>query len=253
MTPTNYIAACGPSTRAPSKAQRCSTQVWLMRYPLLYICVAICTPYVFAQDNNADTSLVARATTVALSKIPAAQQRLFIGTSYNEINYDVKKGHPFFLSDQPIVGELEYNGVLYPSEEFQYDLMRDELILKHFTGPKTILVKENVGSFTLDGHTFRYISNHIIGVGFYHILISMNDVELIAKREKRMKGKPTEGNPYFKAVTKYYLKKEGNFYRVKNDKDITALFANKHKPVFSGAKKNNEARMIESVKQLAIQ
>jgi hypothetical protein len=203
----------------------------------------------YAQSVASDTSLHQRAIASALKKVPRNQKGLFFGTSYYGVRYDIKKGHPFFSSDLPLEGNLIYNGVRYPDEEFQYDILRDEVIFEHWTGQKIMLIRENIEQFTLQGHTFIYITNQDLEQGFYELLAVSGEVELIARREKKMKGDPKVDAPYFIEATKYYLKKGGIFYRVKNSAEILNLLSDNRKIGFAILKKDSETEMIDAINQ----
>jgi hypothetical protein len=201
------------------------------------------------QDAPMTDSLYDEALSNALRKFPRSQKSLFLGTSYNPVRFDTKKGHPFYSTDLPLEGDLIYNNILFKDEEFQYDMMRDEVVFEHLTGQKMILVREKVTSFTIQGHTFKYISDPALEAGFYDLLAESGDVQLLAKREKKMNGNPKVDAPYFSEITRYFLRSKGEFHRVKNATEIIHLLEGNRTISLAVLKKDTESEMIEVVQQ----
>jgi hypothetical protein len=201
---------------------------------------------VYGQDAATD-SLYNEALSNTLRKFPKNQKSLFFGSSYNPVRFEEKKGHPFYLTHLPVEGDLIYNDIAFSDEEFQYDMVRDEVVFEHLTGQKMILVKENVRSFTIEGHTFKYMSEPGLEPGFYDLLAESGEIQLLAKREKKMNGNPKTDAPFFIENTRYFLRSKGEFHRVKNATEINHLLEGNRKISLAVLKKDDESEMIEAV------
>jgi hypothetical protein len=205
-----------------------------------------------AQHLSADSTLLYESLENAIATTPNHQKALFSGTSYTEVRFDAKKGHPFFQSDMPLTGDLLYHNITYRNEDFQYDMVRDEIIREHLNGQKIILVKEKLSSFTINGHEFRHIpaSGQKMPPGYYEVLYDEGGMELLARREKKMKGNPHVDFPYFAETTKYFLGRNSIYHKVKNSKDITRLLNDGRKLKIATLKRDPEARMIDVMMQI---
>jgi hypothetical protein len=205
-----------------------------------------------AQHLSADSTLLYESLENAIATTPNHQKALFSGTSYTEVRFDAKKGHPFFQSDMPLTGDLLYHNIAYRNEDFQYDMVRDEIILEHLNGQKIILVKEKLSSFTINGHAFRHIpaDGQKMPPGYYQVLYDEGGMQLLARREKKMKGNPHVDFPYFVEATKYFVGKNSIYHKVKNSKDITRLLNDDRKLKIATLKKDPEARMIDVLMQI---
>ena len=202
------------------------------------------------QDVNADTALSARALSNAIEKFPQNQRGLFIGTAYYGVPFPVKRGHTFFSFDMPLKGDLYYNGVLYTNEEIQYDLRKDDVVIEHWAGQNIALVKEHLKWFTIEGHKFLYLSSTGLDAGFYELLAEKSGLQLFAKHVKKLKGDP-KVTPYYVESTKYFLQKDGTYYRVKNASQLMNILSLKKKGSFGGLKKSRENEMIEVLNRYA--
>jgi hypothetical protein len=70
-------------------------------------------------------------------------------------------GHPFFLKQEPVPGQIYMNGQEYNHSFIRYDLLNDMLQIYHFTksGPQIIdLNKNKIEAFTIEGHHFIHLT-----------------------------------------------------------------------------------------------
>lgn len=187
------------------------------------------------------------------------QKTINIGVEYRDLPYQFENGHQFFLSDQRLTGDILYNKILYRNQSLQYDLLLDEVIAVHVNGRKIILIKEKVSEFTLDGYVFRNLSKPAISErmipGYYNVLAEEGDVSILVKRVKRQKGNAVQfhqqGQVFIQDITKYYLKKNDEFFEVKSHKDIAKLLSVKGKKQTIHLTKDmtREDKMVNVVKQ----
>lgn len=193
----------------------------------------------------------------ALSKGLKIQKSINIGMEYTELPYFVRNDHQFFLSDQVLEGKVIYNNILYQNVNLQYDLVRDEVLVKNFSDKKIILVKEKVSEFSIEGHLFKRLidSNSLFKIdGYYEILREGKNVRLLAKRTKRVKGLLSNQLSYRKEElhmeysVRYFLNTNGKYVEVKNYKQIAKILMNEQKrPKINSKGMTEEASMIAMV------
>jgi hypothetical protein len=228
------------------------TQISMRAGFLLFLFAMHLLPDVsIAQVQSADSTFLYESLENAIGTSPNHQKALFSGTSYTEVRFDPKKGHPYFQSYTPLTGDVLYHDIMYRNEDFRYDIVRDEIVLEHLNGQKIILVKEKLSSFVTGGHTFRYFPSdgQKITPGYYEVLYDGKDTQLLARREKKMKGNPQVDFPYFVETTKYFLRRNGVYHKVKNSKEITRTLADGRKLNTALLRKDPEARMVDVIMQ----
>src|SRR4249919_2074816 len=82
-----------------------------------------------AQNNAQDSafySLAIQQAVAVYSKGMGEAANLYNGKEYIYSSHGVK-GHPFFESDQPQKGTIEFNRTIYPEILFSYDLVQDKV------------------------------------------------------------------------------------------------------------------------------
>lgn len=207
-----------------------------------------------AQEITSDSATISLAYQNAIGSIPKSQQSIYYGAYYSEITFDLKRGHPFFKSHLTASGQIEYNGINYIQAVFRYDLVRDEIVSEHFSGHQISLVKEKVARFTIHGRNFRYVTGTgLPSGGFYAILFEKEDIALLAKHEKKLRGNPHSPSPYIAENIRYFLKANGTYFKVKNSKMILDILKTKKKglPIIALAK-DSEKKMIEILETSAL-
>jgi len=249
MNDRRVCVAAPPDTAVASRQYK--TDPMRAGFLLFLLALHLLPDVSVAQHQSSDSTLLYESIENAVATAANHQKALYSGNSYKEVRFDAKKGHPFFQSEMPLTGDLTYHNITYRNEDFQYDIMRDEIILEHLNGQKIILVKEKLSSFTTTGHTFRYIPSdgQKITPGYYEVLHDRGDTQLLARREKKMKGNPHENFPYFAETTKYFLRSNGIYHKVKNAKDITRIMTDGRKRNTATLRKDPEARMIDVIMQ----
>jgi hypothetical protein len=210
-------------------------------------------------NYSADSIIHQTAFENARNKSLRIQRAINIGSEYGESVYNIRKGHQFFFSDEELVGDIIYNDVFYTDLSLQYDLVQDEVVTRHANGKKIVLLKEKIAEFTLEGHSFKYLSSFNQGdkmkPGFYDVLVDGKTIQLLAKRAKRLKGQGSnfyykKENAHVEDYIQYYLVKDNRFYSVRNYQGIMKLLSENGSDFRLTTKdKNREANMINIVKQ----
>ena len=169
---------------------------------------------------------------------------LYNGSEYIFSSHGIK-GSPFFVSDQPLIGSIIYDGTEYNNVRLSYDLVQDRVfITDKGMGFNIQLINEKTASFTLDGHRFIHIhadsSNGLsFGDGFYELLYAGRSTA-IAKRKKQVdEGFKAEDSLKYNTYNFFYARKDESYVRVENKNNLIDLFADQKDKIKKFYRKNN--------------
>jgi len=166
----------------------------------------------------------------------------FIGVQarvYNGIEHvpypPLVKGQPYFVSDSIREGSVVYDGVLYTNILMEYDLVRDQLIVRNKSGNYISPPQGRIERFNLDGHEFFHTPN-----GYYDLLAT-GKITLVAKRIKQLvESIVTLQVTYsIEERNRYYRLEGGVYHPIHNRKALFALFGDKKKEVRQYLRRNN--------------
>jgi hypothetical protein len=162
------------------------------------------------------------------------QLNLYNGRGHKTLPLTIEQ-HPYFLSDDWLMGSIVYESDLYTEIPLQYDLTSEIVITEHpYNGAKMELVNSKITRFEIDQHTFVKLSNNKTEVSdtFYEVLHD-GKLKLYAHRKKDLQ-KRIEGNTLsneYDEKTKYVMLHENQYYYVTGKKSvITALGNNTNLP-----------------------
>jgi hypothetical protein len=187
------------------------------------------------------TSAVAQTGPVLFAAHPEAQSAMDI----NEPLYNGKEhvyyhpsilGIPYYLTAEWQPGTLVFNNVPYKDAFLKYDLVADELVLRHVNGLLSIvLFTPRVQQFTLGDRMFVNMTADRDGklkAGFYELLAS-GKLSLYAKRSKWIEEKTLSISIERKFLTRdnFYVYKVGQYYQVKNPKALFNLLGDRKSEV----------------------
>jgi hypothetical protein len=180
-------------------------------------------------------------------------QQLFNGTEY--FKYKSYSGeHPYFLSDQYIVGSLDYDGVFYPAVPLYYDIHKDQLITPYyFDGSWMAFVGELVQNFKLKDHSFSYfraMKGDLPGAGFYEVLYSGKTILIV--RHRKIYSEQIEGMEViraFKQTIEYYLLKNDRSFRLNENEKIPQVLKDQKTELRNFLRKNPKATLSDIVRQ----
>ena len=80
------------------------------------------------------------------------QAGLYNGPVYDPYIPPITEGNPYFLTESFSTGSVSYNGLNYEQVPLLYDIVRDEVVVRHPTGFPIALIKEKIDSFSFSGH-----------------------------------------------------------------------------------------------------
>lgn len=138
-------------------------------------------------------------------------------------------GIPYYQTADWQPGTLVYEDVPYKDVFFKYDLVADELVLRHVNGYlSVVLFSPRIKQFTLGDRTFLNLSMdrcEKLKRGIYEQL-AVGKLSLFAKRSKLIEEKTMTTYVERKFVTddRFYVLKDGQYIQVKNEKAILNLF-----------------------------
>jgi len=172
------------------------------------------------------------------------QSPLYNGSEYLESGTVLQEGHVFFESQIFVKGTIWFDGMLFTDVPTLYDIVKDEVIIEHYSGGYKInLPAEKIEYFTLGTHKFVRLapdSSGQIKAGFYEILYD-RETKLFAKRIKRIREEHSNyqiTNVIVQSNSRY-IKKGGIYYPIKNLHSLLAVLKTKKKEIQQYFKKNN--------------
>lgn len=195
--------------------------------PLLFVFICANTS---AQTLQHDTIVVADAannTKDVYSQIMKEQLHLFNGGDY--IDYrPLKDEHPYYISEDWMIGSIQYDCEYYDKAELLYNIYTDQVIAEHYSSAMIQLVRDKIQSFFIDGHTFVMLQETTIPKGFYDRLCN-GKTKVYAKRIKELEESisSNELQREFRLKSKYYICKDGYYYPVKSKKSVLSVLGDK--------------------------
>ncbi len=135
--------------------------------------------------------------------------------------------HQYFKKQDYVTGRLSYAGIVYPGVSLRWDLYRDELVILSPSNFNIVLKSENIDFAEIHGYRMFYLHpDTLVGcpsAGNY-ILLYSGDYRLLEKLTNNLfKDENSQRNRYiyyFSLSTKFYLQKDGSYYRIKNQRTL---------------------------------
>lgn len=178
--------------------------------------------------------------------------------------YNGIKGHQFFNDDYWEQGSLIYEEHAFDGIFLKYDIYRDLLLIEFFNSDGRLspiqLYSPKVSSFELMGYYFIWIDKDTIynlKAGFYNQMYKSKDLEVLIKRRKEIVklSEINNINEKFTIKDRFYIKKNENYYKVKNKSSIVKVLADRKKEIKGFIKKkqfrfksNQDQQLVEVVK-----
>ena len=162
--------------------------------------------------------------------------------------YNGIRGHQYFIDDYWEQGSLIYDGHAFDSIFLKYDVYRDLLIIENFNSNGFLspiqLYSPKVSSFDLMGYYFIRLEKDTISnirAGFYNQMYKSKDMEVLVKRRKEIinSNEINSIREEFTIKDRYYIKKNGMFYRVKKKRSVLKVLEDQKKEIKRFIRKNN--------------
>lgn len=208
------------------------------------------------QDEIIEKAL-AKAVSIYNTEI-GRNSMVYTGSGYYDAHNGIK-GHQYFIDDYWEQGSLIYDGHAFDSVFVKYDVYRDLLLIENFNSDGFLspiqLYSPKVSAFDLMGYHFIRLEKDTISnirAGYYNQMYKSKDIEVLVKRRKEIVNS-NEINTIreeFAEKDRYYIKKNGKFYRVRKMGSILKVLEDQKKEIKSFIKKNNFRFKISPDKQL---
>lgn len=141
-------------------------------------------------------------------------------------------GHAYYLTNEWQQGTLEYRNTFYSSVFLKYDLIKNELIIRHFNGLTAItLFTPRIQCFSIAGKSFIRVGENdrlLLPSGFYEEVVT-GKIGFYIKRTKQIDENLTTAGVERKVLEKdsYYALKDGIVFPIKKEKNILELMKDK--------------------------
>jgi hypothetical protein len=170
--------------------------------------------------TRAEKLFYSASVTNALDHLVDDQRAIYSGSNY--LQYYVSKGndgHPFFQSMKP--ESIVYEGILYTSIDFIYDVFLDELIILNPDTSWLRLRTDKIAEFRMGGRRFERLDS-VAGLkaGFYEILHWDENVSLVAKWSKVFRAS------VWKEKVDFFILRE-EVYEIANKKKLIGALSDK--------------------------
>ncbi|WP_229216520.1 hypothetical protein [Dyadobacter sp. 3J3] len=157
-------------------------------------------------------------------------QNLYNGRLY--YIYDSREEeHQFFIDRKFEKGAVFYDGQRYDSIPMLYDIVKDELVIKHINGFEPIILQSpKVNFFTIYDHNYLNLKSGKdispeMPTGFYDLIYNGKS-KTLARRIKQRQEKINERKviALFPQKNFYYIYSNGKYNSVHTKKSVTRLF-----------------------------
>jgi hypothetical protein len=218
----------------------------MRKFTVLILFVTYCLPASFAQI--VDSSLLVQN----ITKMPVARYKEATAISQNLYNgrvyyiYDSRQEeHQFFENKKWTKGVIEYDGQQFDSISMLYDIVRDEVIIKHFNGDNLLLQPAKVRQFTIFNHHYQRLTSGVdiepeMKTGFYDLLYN-GESKALVRRTKQRQEKIVDKRiiTLFPPKDFYYIRKDGHYHAVRSKKSVMTLFPENQKLLRKALREHN--------------
>ena len=156
-------------------------------------------------------------------------QNLFNGRVY--YIYDGRmEEHQFFENRKWDKGSIIFDGQRFDSVQTLYDIVKDEIVIRHMSGESISLPSERVQYFSNNRQPFRWFEagkgiEPTMRTGFYNVFYDGSTQLLIRRvkfREEKIKDKSVI--TLFPQKDLYYIRKNDHYFSVRTKKSVLKLF-----------------------------
>lgn len=171
----------------------------------------------------ADTGALKKAILV-YTQSKSAEASIYNGMLY--AGYDLQsQGHPFFLSDTPLLGSITYDNSCFPDIPLSYDLEKDLVVVPDKRNVVKIqLLSEKLQSFTIGRHQFIHLfannTTNTPAEGFYEVLYPGKTMALARYKKVLQATGKAEEKMHYQQYENWYLQMNGRYYPVRNHRDL---------------------------------
>jgi hypothetical protein len=162
---------------------------------------------------------------------------MFVGKMETGYASTVFINHPYWLSDDFLVGEVRYKGMLYKNVLLRYDAFLNQLVVKTPEKQANVYIPMHaVEGFTIGGLVYAKHDDEFMAVHY-----DGSHMELLEQMRVKMKENMNHENLQyeFKRNVIYYLLNDGRMYEVTNMRSVLKLYPGLEKELKRFSKMNN--------------
>jgi hypothetical protein len=162
---------------------------------------------------------------------------MFVGKMETGYASTVFINHPYWLSDEFLVGEVRYKGMLYKNVLLRYDAFLNQLVVKTPEKQANVYIPMHaVEGFTIGGLVYAKHDDEFMAVHY-----DGSHMELLEQMRVKMKENMNHENLQyeFKRNVNYYLLNDGRMYEVTNMRSVLKLYPGLEKELKRFSRMNN--------------
>lgn len=162
---------------------------------------------------------------------------MFVGKMETGYASTVFINHPYWLSDEFLVGEVRYKGMLYKNVLLRYDAFLNQLVVKTPEKQANVYIPMHaVEGFTIGGLAYAKHDGEFMAVHY-----DGSHMELLEQMRVKMKENMNHENLQyeFKRNVNYYLLNDGRMYEVTNMRSVLKLYPGLEKELKRFSRMNN--------------
>lgn len=162
---------------------------------------------------------------------------MFVGKMETGYASTVFINHPYWLSDEFLVGEVRYKGMLYKNVLLRYDAFLNQLVVKTPEKQANVYIPMHaVEGFTIGGLVYAKHDGEFMAVHY-----DGSHMELLEQMRVKMKEDMNHENLQyeFKRNVNYYLLNDGRMYEVTNLRSVLKLYPGLEKELKRFSRMNN--------------
>ena len=213
-------------------------KIYSIKNVIFYYYFLLISPISYSQ-NNSDTSFVSALKYMKGTYTTVINDESNLINGREDVNYNYKLiGHPYFEDRDWKAGKVHFDGSLYENVLLSYNLLTQQLIVKHFESYYRIeLIKDKVADFSIPGHHFinlKNISSKVDGLdpGYYDLL-SDGKIKVLARYRKEIHESVNSDRVERTVVstTHYFVLKNSIYHRINNKASLLSLFNERKKEI----------------------
>ena len=162
---------------------------------------------------------------------------MFVGKMETGYASTVFINHPYWLSDEFLVGEVRYKGMLYKNVLLRYDAFLNQLVVKTPEKQANVYIPMHaVEGFSIGGLVYAKHDDEFMAVHY-----DGSHMELLEQMRVKMKENMNHENLQyeFKRNVNYYLLDDGRMYEVTNMRSVLKLYPGLEKELKRFSRMNN--------------
>jgi hypothetical protein len=188
------------------------------------------------------------------SLIGQTSSGVYKGVNYTNEYRAINEKHQFFKSGDFKTGSVNYKGQDYFELLLRYDVYLGNLLVVNdalANRPIMVFDKEGITRFTIDGHSFEYLSpkrSAEVEAGFFEVLLKNETLTLYKKHTKKIFKRTDAQSLYyeFKDGYSYVLHSDNDFYPFKKVKEVISIFPDYKKELRSIQKKHSALKKSDT-------